>query len=494
MEKIFKIISIGCFIISFIFLLTQGIINNIYLKSKDKEIIAERTVLEQFSYEVYSSINTAIPIGLNVKNKCNYNEEPIKIHLHSDTFYDCRGIYNSDLNWNCRNQIVDNYTTCASNGRTHLDFSNNNKYIRDLKDYDERVKYCQYYSNYTQTLTKIFSQYICKSQTKTYSELLSNSVPSKDYYGNPVPCPYGYKKCGILDTKDNILCIPKSEKCPVNEISISSFGVEANKIGNIYFNGSEEKNSKIITSIILSENKPSNHEWDKLIKENYENIDDEESNRRRIVSKNDFLLLDKEDFNNYESRNIKIQMSDLISGFNFKKFELYNRYQDLTIYTRNYIGFKNVKEFNKFKKYFKDNDIYFNENPLYKLSSLEHDPLITIIFSAFFLFLGISFLIIIIINFFKGFLNEKIKDILLYCFIFILIVNFVADLIIISYHYSKCPLIYIDMDARMKSVLNRYNKRTIMYQLFRIISGLFLVFSGIFITLYFYKKHHNNNL
>ena len=117
MEKIFKIISIGCFIISFIFLLTQGIINNIYLKSKDKEIIAERTVLEQFSYEVYSSINTAIPIGLNVKNKCNYNEEPIKIHLHSDTFYDCRGIYNSDLNWNCRNQIVDNYTTCASNGR-----------------------------------------------------------------------------------------------------------------------------------------------------------------------------------------------------------------------------------------------------------------------------------------------------------------------------------------------------------------------------------------
>ena len=49
------------------------------------------------------------------------------------------------------------------------------------------------------------------------------------------------------------------------------------------------------------------------------------------------------------------------------------------------------------------------------------------------------------------------------------------------------------MDARMKSVLNRYNKRTIMYQLFRIISGLFLVFSGIFIALYFYKKHNNNN-
>jgi len=34
----------------------------------------------------------------------------MEINLNLDTYYDCRGIYNSELNPECRNTIVDNYS------------------------------------------------------------------------------------------------------------------------------------------------------------------------------------------------------------------------------------------------------------------------------------------------------------------------------------------------------------------------------------------------
>ena len=33
-------------------------------------------------------------------------------------------------------------------------------------------------------------------------------------------CEENYKKCGILDTLGNIMCIPKEEKCPINDIKV----------------------------------------------------------------------------------------------------------------------------------------------------------------------------------------------------------------------------------------------------------------------------------
>ena len=486
---IFFIISIAFFIISFILLLIQGIINNKFFKLNDKEIIAERTVFEQFSYEVYSSINTAIPVYYETKSDCNSEDEPFKFILNLDTFYDCRGIYNSDLNPECRNQIVNNLTTCFSSGRTRLDTGN----LGELLDYDDRVKYCQYFSNYTQPLTKLFDKSICKYQTKTYSELLADSVPSRDYYGNPVPCKQGYKRCGVLDTKDNILCIPNGESCPMNEISKSS-GDNSHKIDTIYFNNVENKNSKVITSIILSENKPLNHEWDLMIKETFDKISDEESAKRRMVSKNDFILLDNEDFNNYnEVSDIKYKINKICENGSVMNCNLYNSNQELSIYTRNYIGFKNVKELNKFKKYFKENDKKFRNNPLYKLSSLGHNPLITIIIPSIFLALTIGYLCIIIINnYCKVFLRNDIKDYLLYVCTALMLVVFIADLIIIIFHHINYPIIHIDMDARMKSVLDRYNKRVIILQLYREISMFCILVSGIFIGIYHYKRPHNN--
>ena len=34
-------------------------------------------------------------------------------------------------------------------------------------------------------------------------------------------CQHGYKKCGILDSNNNILCLPMNEECPLNDFKIS---------------------------------------------------------------------------------------------------------------------------------------------------------------------------------------------------------------------------------------------------------------------------------
>ena len=39
------------------------------------------------------------------------------------------------------------------------------------------------------------------------------------YHSNP-NCEENYKKCGILDTYGNIMCIPNEDECPINEIII----------------------------------------------------------------------------------------------------------------------------------------------------------------------------------------------------------------------------------------------------------------------------------
>ena len=47
-----------------------------------------------------------------------------------------------------------------------------------------------------------------------YSTLIKDSVKKGE------DCPINYKKCGILDTLDNIMCIKVEEKCPINLILI----------------------------------------------------------------------------------------------------------------------------------------------------------------------------------------------------------------------------------------------------------------------------------
>jgi hypothetical protein len=263
---------------------------------------------------------------------------------------------------------------------------------------------------------------------------------------------------------DNILCLP--------------FYLQNNYV-YIHNNEFEAgiRYSKIGVTMVLSENPPLNHEWDVMIKETYENnLKEEEIYKRRYVSKNDFKLFDKEYDDTFEEVGGSIKLDLVKSNILDYDGTKYNSNQDLKFYIRNYIGFKNVEELKNFKKIFNDKDP--RDNPLYKLSSSGHNPLIEIIISCVFLVIISAYALIL-----KFEKLQNIKDLLYYIFIGIIIIFLVAGLIIMVFHFIKYPPIYIDMDKRMKNVLNAYNKRIALSQLFRVISLVFNIVSLILILL-----------
>ena len=443
------IFSIAFFLLSQIFLLVQGIKNYEFFKFDDDKIIVEKTLFEQFSL---------------------------------NTYYNCRNIYSSELKKNCQNSIISNNTDCTP-------YSSNSDYDYDINyeerlNYDGRIKYCQYFSRFTQKISKIFKNYMCRDSTVyTYEDLLFNSMALKDINGIYNYCPNNLKKCGILDTKNNILCISEYYDCPYNVLQSSSGG------GILPY---EFNDKKIITSIIISENQPMNHEWDTYVREVYEDIDEEDKIKRRSLTTKDFELIgDKED-NTYSRQEVNYKVEDILSNNKVNNIQTsqLNSNQNLYIYTRNYIGFKDYDELLNFKKIFNENDPM--DNPLFKLASSGHNPIITIFFSLVFIVLAILAFVFGVIKFNSqgNNYNKIIKS-----FFIVNCVFFVVELFIIAFHFAKYPKIHIDMDERMKKVLDLYNDRTFATQVYRIISLVFSVVSFTPIIIKFFKKEdsiHND--
>ena len=98
---IFFVISISLFLLSQIFLLVQGIENYKFFKFDDEKIIVEKTLFEQFSQEVYESINTPFST-YEITSVCDITKQ-IRFPLYLNTYYDCRNIYSSELKKNCQN-------------------------------------------------------------------------------------------------------------------------------------------------------------------------------------------------------------------------------------------------------------------------------------------------------------------------------------------------------------------------------------------------------
>lgn len=486
-------ISILFFFISLVFLLIQGIYNNKFYRFKDREIIVERTLFEQFAYEVYSSIDNLLPFIYDINENC---VNKFELNLNLDTYFDCKGIYDKDLHPSCQDAIVRNYTLCRSKGLIDLDLDN----LGNILDYDERTLLkCRYYSKYTRKITEILkNNLICLNYNNDYNYeyLLANSVSQYNYDGSLNFCGYGFKKCGILDTKNNLLCLPENQDCPINYINISEvqYDISIKKNDTNYMNFQRNNSLPIIISMIISENQPLNHEWDRIVIESVKKISDEDSNKRRELSVKDFMLIDTDNDNTYNkvslSEYFNLQVKDIgdhhtIIGIHSNK---YRENQALNIYTRNYIGFKNVDELNKFKKKFNNQD--YTDNPLYKLSNSGHNPLVTIIFSAVFIAITIAYFILL---FFKIF-QQEIYKILFFIFGAIVLIFWLADLIIIAVHFVKYRPINIDMDDRMKKVLDRYNRRSLLCQLYRIIALALNTFSTLFIFLSLFKGNNKLHL
>lgn len=468
MKNKLTLISAISFSLSLIFLLVQGIINYYFYYGGNS--ITERTLYEQFSYEVYSSIGTPLYSSYNLRENCDNSEEPLQFNLNLDTFFDCRNIRSRELKDKCRNTIVNNYTSCSKDSEEeYVDFNN----LVNLVNIEEILRFCPYFSKFTQKVSKFYSNYICKSKNNYYHyEDLLKLIKKNE---NDQECPDGSFECGILDTLNNILCLP-SGYSPIKNIEKS--GTEINIINNC------NSYSKPFITVILSENAPLVHEWDKMIKETYENIDEEEIKKRRNVVNKQFIdLLNKETDDTFSRIDGLFKLSDIYNKNHIKNFDgrKYNLEQKLSLFARNYIGFRNIDELNKLKKIFNDQDE--RDNPLYKLSSPGHEPLITIIFSCLFILLCFLYFSLEKKLFLPENIINKLFEIIKYIFIIINFLCFIAGLIIMIYHFSKYNLIKIDMDERMKVVLDLYNKRTLWFQLFRIISLFFNLISIILIIL-----------
>ena len=125
----------------------------------------------------------------------------------------------------------------------------------------------------------------------------------------------------------------------------------------------------------------------------------------------------------------EIQKDNYIINFVSSK---YNTNQNLSIYYRNYIGFKNSEELNKFKENFNEKDP--RDNPLYKLSSSNHNPIVTITFSCILLVLDILSLIFSIILWKK----EKGQIIAAMCKNLTFVIFYLCRLALCSRYFAFC--------------------------------------------------------
>ena len=446
---IFFVISISFFLLSQIFLLVQGIENYKFFKFDDEKIIVEKTLFEQFSQEVYESINTPFST-YEITSVCDISRQ-IRFPLYLNTYYDCRNIYSSELKKECKNNIISNNTDCTP-GISNTNYNYNVKY-EDRINYDVRIKYCQYFSRFTQKISKIYNYYFCRDNTLfTYEDLLFRSMPLYDLNGGINSCPN-----------------------PIND--------------TFYLKYSNSIDKNILSSFIISENQPMNHEWDIYVRETYEDTNEEDIIKRRRLNTKDFELVGDKDDNSYEKLNINSKVKEILESNNMNSniqasLKNKNQNQSLNIYARNYIGFKNYEELLDFKKNFNEKDP--KDNPLYKLASSGHNPLITIIFSSVFFVLGIVLLILGIRKCKSKIDNKKL-------ILIVRVVNcifFFVELFIIAFHFVKYPKIHIDMDERMQKVLDLYNDRTFSTQVYRIISLVFSTVSLIFINIKFSEEEN----
>ena len=93
----------------------------------------------------------------------------------------------------------------------------------------ERNKQDKLHNIYMGSVLLTVSKFMDKNNYETYPLLSIESIDKKtEYYYDYVSllqdssdkCKNGYKKCGILDTYGNIMCIPQDDECPINEVIV----------------------------------------------------------------------------------------------------------------------------------------------------------------------------------------------------------------------------------------------------------------------------------
>ena len=484
-----EIASIGLAIVSYILIIIQSFNNYMFKNYKTRSLVTERLLYEQFSYEVYESLfsYTYIQGSTTTSNIENYENDHsyMDVELKLDSYYDCRDIYDPELNEEiCQNQIVKNNTCCKSeccsktNGdeafcqdylfNFNIDSIKNNRilYYNDEEYFDDpKRRFCSYYSTYNRInyigIDYSLDGYLFKCKNN-YIQIMLNGESSmcigKNFCNKN---PNINIDCGIIDTKGNHLFVEDSSNCPINNLYISETMIYARSFMN--YNG--KNRNKIIVRNILSEVEPDTHEWKNhfVSLENHKDKTSEEYNNleKKILNtkKNDFKKLIDSDSNIY---------TETLFSYNEGDFSALNSKAKPRLFSTNYIGFESEKDLTNFFNYFHYPEI--TNNPLYKIGKEVYPSLETIICAFVLCVLCIIYLIFFWCKLIENCLWLLIvKECILGATFFILLGIYIWQLI----YFEK---IKIDMDSNFQKILDLYNNRRMQYCL---LSGLILLFISI---------------
>jgi hypothetical protein len=195
------------------------------------------------------------------------------------------------------------------------------------------------------------TRYLCSSSTKTKSYFEINKVKRHEN------CVYKYKKCGVIDTLDNFLCIPENEICPLNMISFLNTVDEQNV--RIDTSNIKVENGKIYSNFMVAEkNLCVNHVEREFFEKNYllTNFTGKylKGCETQVGVSGEIINFDK-NFDKIDSYPKKLfYENNKIFPFVLEKLPLYpnNISSDLALYASTFVGWKrecDKKEFNSFK-------------------------------------------------------------------------------------------------------------------------------------------------
>ena len=478
------ILTIFCcifLIIACICIFIQSIINIKY-NSNNKTILAEKLVYEQFSFDVFSNINNKILYQfetVSIDEDCPEDKEIIKIPIKIDSFYDCEGVFNDEIDKEVCQDKISTSSTCCKQECCKENVYIKQKICRDKnEDYNEqndpRKDICQYFNIYNGKIHLLNNRKICAKRYENNYEYLLSLYENNDCTG---------QYCGFFDSMGHCICDSELKNTSALDIDDINFNLQLNSF---------------IVKNLFSEINPNYFEYEMLLEESILNnkikISEKEQNRvneyKVINIKNIYNAffkkienINKDGNNNYINQK-NLYLNNLIGSSNEKVLtdfqnNQYIRNKNINWYTRNYIGFENIKELEKFKKYFDENDP--TNNPLYKINTILYPNIesiiITFIFFLSFIFIICTQIILIIKN--REIINQEFivfnsyrqisSLVLLIIYLFLFLFKYV-------YYYRRIET--INMEKYYQIVLEKYNERR--KQKYLLIAIIFLIINFLF--------------
>ena len=253
-------------------------------------------------------------------------------------------------------------------------------FTKECAEYQKELIFELKLNNKVTSFSKLFGKRFCIEDSNKFFYNTNSSMEQFTYeyllkhysVENGEECPTGTKGCGILDTTGHILCLPENlGKCPLNDIIFTNSWLtlknydsyNLDKGWKIYFGYDYSTNKTIFVYNFLSENnRPLSHEW-----RNHFAKDQYQKDMAKYLNKNKKYLEIRDEFdesylsflsNVYDKyynevsipNDLKLSLSDINNTDINNYYKANSENLNIKWYYKNYVGFKNIAELEKFKR------------------------------------------------------------------------------------------------------------------------------------------------